>query len=101
MVPGARAIDTPRDLPPPAPRDIEPPRAPAPDKVICETLDRCTLMMQMLEKRLCDVEGKLQAPQPAPVVPPIVIQPAPGPRCFPSLFSKPHLPCLGSICDKP
>jgi hypothetical protein len=95
VVPGARSFEQPKEAPPEK-REAPPP--PPTEKVICETLDRCAQMMQIMDKRLCDLEQRLQNP-PAP--PPVIIQEVPGPRCFPSLFGKPHLPCLGSLCDKP
>jgi len=91
MVPGARTVDVPREVP--ETRTVAPP--PAPHKEICETLDRCAQMMQVLDKRICDLESRLQNPPPATVVPPVIIESAPGPRC------KPLLPCLRSLCDKP
>ncbi|HKB03116.1 MAG TPA: hypothetical protein VKD90_12900 [Gemmataceae bacterium] len=91
MVPGARTVDVPREVP--ETRAAPPP--PAPQKEICETLDRCAQMMQVLDKRICDLESRLQNPPPPTVVPPVIIESAPGPRC------KPLLPCLRSLCDKP
>ena len=98
VVPGARGIE----LPPAAPRDTNPnPRdiTPAPrdtDKQICDTLDRCTHMMQIMDKRICDLEKCAKNP---PAAQPIIIQQAPaGPHSLIPSFFKSHLPCLGGTC---
>jgi len=98
MMPAVQPMVPQRQQQPPAEQQVTPP--PVPQQQICETLDKCAQMMQILDRRLCDLEGKLQAPPPT-IVQPVIVQPTPGPRCFPALFGKPHLPCLGSLCDKP
>jgi hypothetical protein len=90
VVPGARGVEIPAQREAPAaPREAEQPRAP--EKQICEALDKCCNMMQVMDKRLCDLEARYRNPPPV-----IIQQPAPaGPRCLSSLFCKPHIPCLG------
>lgn len=97
VVPGARGVETPaatKEGPAPTNREAEQPRAA--EKQICEALDRCCTMMQVMDKRLCDLEGRSRATPPPVQVQPVIIQQAPpGPRCLSSLFCKPHIPCLG------
>jgi hypothetical protein len=98
MMPGVRPMVPQRYEAPPPEQQVAPP--PVPQQQICETLDKCAQMMQIMDKRLCDLESRLQAPAPT-IIQPVIVEPPRGPRCFPSLFGKPHLPCLGSLCDKP
>jgi hypothetical protein len=93
LMPGAQPMVPARqEAAPPGPENVE---APPPSKEVCELLHRCTQMMQTMDKRMCDLETRLQTPPP---VQPIIVQPAPaGPRCLSSLFCKPHIPCLGPV----
>jgi hypothetical protein len=100
-MPGVRSVDNPaadRGAPS-TPREADVPKAP--DKPICDLLEKCTNMMQKMDKRMCEIEAKVQAGTPVQTLPPVTICPAPAPSCLQSLFGKPHLPCLGSLCDKP
>jgi hypothetical protein len=93
-VPAGRALEIPDQREAAAPRAAEQPQPRAADKQICDALDKCCSMMQVMDKRLCDLETRYHNPPPAPAV--IIQQPAPpGPRCLSSLFCKPHIPCLG------
>ena len=97
VVPGARGLElpAPREAAPPAPRDATPPAPRETEKNICDTLDRCTHMMLIMEKRICDLE-KCAKTAPAPAAPQCM--PA-GPHSLLPSYFKSHLPCLGGTCS--